>query len=220
MASFSGWSSKSKIKSAFGGGKRRGMLQTTVSKQDEYSLSDVAAMKVEVSIGEDELKFTIRGRFVSLNFFKSRSWKEIKAIEDAIEDRIRNCLMAEFGKDLPIRFDSFTVDLRYNSLMDPDNPITVIKIVTDAIVDQYSKLPGGKNRMVDDVPVIIWKGLFFDDTKLFNAGITGMIPDVSLPHNTYEVTYRRASGTGRKMKKVVKDRMSKILQNYDRDRRN
>ena len=148
------------------------------------------------------MTFTIKGRFVSLNYFKYRHWKEIKQIENAIEKRIYNCLLGEFGKTLPVRFERFSVHVRYNSLMDPENTITIPKIFTDALVDQYQKGYDGKNEMIDGVPVISWKGLFFDDDKKFNAGISGIIPDGELPHDTYILDLHQREGVGRHSKEI------------------
>lgn len=219
MSRFKNWSSAS----LSGAGKSRKKSRSTKpagktrqKPSGDYKLSDVSDFGLAVVFAQDTVTFTITGRFVSLNFIKYRHWKEIKSIENAVEERIYNCLMSELGsKTLPVRFDRFSVHIRYNSLMDPENTITIPKIFTDALVDQYEKDLEGNKVMVDGVPRISWKGLFFDDDKKFNAGITGIVPDMDLPHDTYILTYKREPALEKTMKKSTRDRMKKILDEYD-----
>lgn len=154
-----------------------------------YSDQDAEALVISAESDGESITFTTKGRWISLNDIISKahymSEKEIKSI---VTKKVRDSV-----KGINLRIQAFRIVLRYNAKLDDHNTVMMPKYFTDAIkfsylkiggryvVDQKSKEPGQR--------VVEYDGIIIDDDKRYSKG-TFLIPDESLPTNTFILTYQ------------------------------
>ena len=148
-------------------------------------------MGLDISCRLDEngnLEFTTVGRWVSLNYIMARAnWSSDGEITKIIKRKVRNAI-----RDISIWYDTgYQIVLRYNSRLDDHNCVMMPKFFTDAIKLNYEKNARGKYiKNADGSKIVEFEGFIPDDDKRYSGG-TNFVPDNSLKHNTYVMTYER-----------------------------
>lgn len=163
--------------------------QRKTKNQSYYTESDARELDITAEIIDDCLVFTTRGRWVSLNFIMSKPhWAEDIGIKDIVKTKVRQALL---GKD--IWMDTYQIELRYNSRLDDHNTVMMPKYFTDAI--KRNVLKNNKGQLIVDTEgkrIVEYEGVLYDDNKKYGKG-THIVPDTSLKHDTYILTYRKLS---------------------------
>lgn len=111
-----------------------------------------------------------------------------KGIKDIVTQKVR-----ESVKGISLKIKAFRIILRYNAKLDDHNTVMMPKYFTDAIKFSYLKV-GGRyviDQKSDDPKkrAVEYDGIITDDDKRYSKG-TFLIPDESLPTNTFVLTYQ------------------------------
>lgn len=154
--------------------------------QTEYTAEDVNKISISARVTPDgALEFTTTGRWISLNFIMSKPhWAKDSGIKEKVRDLVRRAV-----SNLDIKIDSFFIVLRYNSRLDDHNTVMMPKYFTDSIKHNWATNDRGR-ILVDEKGqrIVEFEGIISEDNKSISKG-TLLIPDESLPHNTYIMTY-------------------------------
>lgn len=174
--------------------KRKGFLKLAEKSRVRergkvYSSEDASALIITAESDGKSITFTTRGRWISLNDIISKahymSEKEIKKI---VTQKVRDSV-----KDINIKIKFFRIILRYNAKLDDHNTVMMPKYFTDAIKFSYLKIGGryviDQNSEDPKKRAIEYDGIIIDDDKRYSKG-TFLIPDESLPVNTFLLTYQ------------------------------
>ena len=154
--------------------------------QTEYTEKDADAISVSASITDNgALQFVTTGRWISLNFIMSKPhWAKDSGIKEKVRDKVRSAV-----EGLDIKLESFYIVLRYNSKLDDHNTVMMPKYFTDSIKHNWAKTKNG--RIIADANgdrVVEYSGIIREDDKSMSLG-TLLIVDMSLPYNTYVMSY-------------------------------
>lgn len=153
--------------------------------QTEYSSSDVENISITARYEDGILEFTTRGRWISLNFIMTKShWAKDSGIKEITKKKVREAV-----KGLNAKLSDFVIVLRYNSRLDDHNTVMMPKYFTDSI--KHNWLKNNNGRILVDAQgkrIVEYEGIITEDNKNFSKG-TLLIPDATLPHDTYIMKY-------------------------------
>lgn len=147
-------------------------------------------LKITARLDENgNLEFTTIGRWVSLNFIMTTAnWSSDGHITDIIKRKVQDAI-----RGIDLWYDTgYRIVLRYNSRMDDHNTVMMPKFFTDCIQTAYEK-NNRQQYIMDPVTggkILKFKGFIPNDDKRYSGG-TNLIPDNTLKHNTYIMTYER-----------------------------
>lgn len=176
----------SKLKKRSSSLKKVTTLTRKRAKGRDYTEQDASDLDITCRVTEENnLEFTTRGRWVSLNFVMARAhWASDTDVVSIIKRKVRQAV-----KDIDIWITRYRIEIRYNSKLDDHNCVMMPKYFTDAIKFNYEKTSRGRYVAgAGGEKIIEFKGLIPDDDKRYSRG-TSFFPDESLPHNTYIMTY-------------------------------
>lgn len=158
-------------------------------KQYIYCEDDAMKLKITASVTADKLVFVTEGRWLSLNFIISQPhWSDSSPIKKIIERKVQEAVLG-----LNMWFESYRIELSYNSRLDDHNCVMMPKIFTDSIKKSYAK-NRNKELIVDKDKnrIVSFKGFMPDDNNKRGLS-THIMTDKTLPHNTYVMTYHKVS---------------------------
>jgi hypothetical protein len=153
--------------------------------QTEYNASDVNNIQITATYKDGILEFTTKGRWISLNFIMTKShWAKDSGIKEVTKKKVREAV-----KGLDAKLSDFVIVLRYNSRLDDHNTVMMPKYFTDSIKHNWLKNKNGR-ILVDEKGqrIVEYQGIIIEDNKNFSKG-TLLIPDATLPHDTYIMRY-------------------------------
>jgi hypothetical protein len=152
-----------------------------------YAMTDAHALNITAEVKDGSLVFTTKGRWISLNDIISKAhWISDTDVAKAVKKKVREAI-----RGIDLKLTKFRIVIRYNSKLDDHNVVMMPKYFTDAIKRNYEKYSSGKyvyKNQETKEKILEFEGIIEDDDKRYSRG-THLIPDETLPHNTYIMTY-------------------------------
>lgn len=155
-----------------------------------YAMTDAHALSITAEVKDGSLVFTTKGRWISLNDIISKAhWISDTEVAKAVKKKVREAV-----RGIDLKLTKFRIVIHYNSKLDDHNVVMMPKYFTDAIKRNYEKYSSGKYVLQNIRPdgtgdrILEFEGIIDDDDKRYSRG-TYLIPDETLPYNTYVMTY-------------------------------